>query len=86
MDKQFIVCGIDTACGKSTTSVLLYQYFKERLKEDSILIKPLQTGNALDTDCYTACGIPQEKIINFESYKSETPLYLAALLEQKIFN
>lgn len=83
MDKQFIVCGIDTDCGKSTTSVLLYQYFKERLKEDSIIIKPLQTGNALDTDFYTSCGIPQEKIINFETYKSETSLHLAALLEQK---
>ena len=83
MDNQFIICGIDTDCGKSTASVLLHQYFKEKLNKNSIIIKPLQTGKNLDTDFYTSCGIPQENIINFETYRSETSLHLAALLEQK---
>lgn len=83
MSNQYIICGIGTDCGKSVVSVLLYDYLKKRTKLEPILVKPVQTGAALDTDFYQACQINRQNIFNFYTMTLETSVHTASHLAEK---
>lgn len=85
MNKGIIICGIDTDCGKSVASILIYEYFNLYFSPSPIIVKPMQTGQKLDTDFYQQCNIPKKNIFNFYSLSSEASLHTAAnLTNQKI--
>lgn len=49
MNISMVICGIDTNCGKSVASILIYEYLKLYFSVNPIIVKPVQTGQELDT-------------------------------------
>lgn len=77
MTKGYVICGIGTDCGKTTAAVLLAQYFKQREQAYPRLIKPVQTGGAVDTDFYSRCQIPATAIKNYHTFATAVSPHLA---------
>lgn len=86
MNNQYIVCGISTGCGKSVVSSVLYDLLKRQTSSDPLIIKPIQTGNQLDTIFYQKCGIDKKAIVNFYTMRGETSIHQACKEEGLTIN
>lgn len=84
--ENYIICGIHTNSGKSVASVLMYQLLKNKNKSIPQIIKPLQTGQATDTDFYERMNIDKKNITNFYTFQQPISPHLACRLEDKLID
>lgn len=83
MTESYIICGIDTDCGKTVTSILMYEYIKIKEGIAPFVVKPVQTGKRRDTEVYQSCGVKETDIINFYTLEKESSIHSASAAESK---